>query len=588
MDNGQGKFDSKEAAHALDVPGLARELHVQLERYIEAQYPIRHASVVAERHALLETTKVISQEPFIESTPGYASGPLYSSLALPSPITAALEDLASWEQPVIPSRLYKHQAEALEAFLGRDDDLIVVTGTGSGKTETFLLPILVRAFEEARSRPYTFQMPGMRALILYPMNALVNDQLTRLRSLFGNPDLAAWFKQRYGAKRPVRFGMYTSRTPYPGMMRGDKNRQHLLPLLDYYLKLEQEQPEQMHELKKRGRWPALDIARLYEAVLAGQAIPGENDSELYTRHQMQNWCPDILITNYSMLEYMLIRPIERTLFQQTAQWLKQNAANTLLIVLDEAHLYSGVTGAEIALLLRRLQARLGVSRDRVRFILTSASLDMGDDGQHSIQEFASTLAGKRGQRSPNFAVISGQRLDAPSPPSTTPGNVEQEAAVLAAFDLSAFNNRAVSPEGGWNALAALSEALGWPSPSDDHDLPHYLGQQLPQLHAFRDLWKITAGHAQAFQKIAHHLFPTLKENERGVATSALLTLAAAARLVDDRPLLPVRAHLFLRGLPPVYACINPHCSARQVPGDAPGEIGALWLSPRLHCTCGAR
>src|SRR5258706_2946971 len=182
--------------HTSDVPGLARELQVQLQRYIEAQYPIRHPSIVAERHALLETSGVISQEPFIESLPGYAAGPSSRDLALQSHITAALDELASWKPPVIPPRLYKHQAEALEAFLGRDNDLVVVTGTGSGKTETFLLPILVRAFEEAMLRSQAFQMPGMRALILYPMNALVNDQLKRLRSLFGNSSLVSWFKQR--------------------------------------------------------------------------------------------------------------------------------------------------------------------------------------------------------------------------------------------------------------------------------------------------------------------------------------------------------------------------------------------------------
>jgi ATP-dependent helicase YprA (DUF1998 family) len=136
-----------------DVPGLARELHEQLRRYIEAQYPIRHPGIVAERRALLEIPGVISREPFIESLPGYVPGPSYQELRLQPTITTALEELATWQEAILPRRLYKHQAEALEAFLGRDDDLIVVTGTGSGKTETFLLPILVRAFEEARSRP---------------------------------------------------------------------------------------------------------------------------------------------------------------------------------------------------------------------------------------------------------------------------------------------------------------------------------------------------------------------------------------------------------------------------------------------------
>src|SRR6266566_1679105 len=587
MNNGQGKLDSKETAHALDVPGLAHELHIQLERYIEAQYPIRHASVVAERHALLETTKVISQEPFIESTPGYATGPLYSGLALSSPITAALKELSSWEQPVIPSRLYKHQAEAVEAFLGHGDDLVVVTGTGSGKTETFLLPILVRSLEEARLRPHSFGMPAMRALILYPMNALVNDQLKRLRALFGDPHLASWLRQRYATRRPVRFGMYTSRTPYPGMMSVDKNSKQLLPLLDYYLTLAQEQPEQTQELKARGRWPELDLETFRTAILAGETHVSENDYELYSRHQMQLCCPDILITNYSMLEYMSMRPIERTIFQQTAEWLRQDAANTLLIVLDEAHLYNGVTGAEIALLLRRLQARLSIDRDRVRYILTSASLDIGDAGQRSILEFADALVGTRTQRGSGFAIIQGQRVEAPLSSATlyTP---EQEGTALAEFDLQAFTHRTINPTAGREAVAIFAKGLGWPSPPAYEDLPLYLGQQLPQLQAFRQLWKITTSHAQAFQNISHHLFPILDEQDQGLATSALLALAAAATTTDERPLLPVRAHLFFRGLPPIYACVNPQCSARRVNDASPGELGALLLSPRLHCICGAR
>jgi len=120
---------------ALDVPSLARELRLQLQRYIEAQYPIRHPSIVAERHALLEAADVIAQEPFIESTPGYVGGPDYCDLALSPHLTSALAELASWSPRIaVPARLYQHQATALEAFLDQDRDLIVATGTGSGKT----------------------------------------------------------------------------------------------------------------------------------------------------------------------------------------------------------------------------------------------------------------------------------------------------------------------------------------------------------------------------------------------------------------------------------------------------------------------
>src|SRR5690606_35044901 len=114
-------------------------------------------------------------------------------------------------------------------------DLIVATGTGSGKTETFLLPILSDRFMEATERPASFREPGCRALLLYPMNALVSDQVSRLRRLFGDPRVRDLFAGQFG--RAVRFGMYTSRTPYPGPRKRGRDRDDLKPLLRYYLDL---------------------------------------------------------------------------------------------------------------------------------------------------------------------------------------------------------------------------------------------------------------------------------------------------------------------------------------------------------------
>ncbi len=586
--NKQSRFFDGERRQILDVPGLARELHLQMQRYIEAQYPIRHPEIIVERQELLKTAGVISREPFIESMPGYVPGPEYRELPLPVLFTDALTEMSNWPSAPLPSLLYQHQAKALEAFFQEERDLIIVTGTGSGKTETFLLPILLRSIAEAQERPQSFCLPGMRALLLYPMNALVNDQLTRLRRLFGNPQWASWSRQRFGAKRPVRFSMYTSRTPYPGLMSKKRNEQQLLPLLDYYLKLESEQGVHEKEFKQHGRWPTLDLAALRDAAYEGKAHIGEHDYELYTRHQVQAWCPDILITNYSMLEYMLMRPIEQSIFQQTAEWLRQDSINTLLLVLDEAHLYNGVTGAEIALLLRRLHARLGIDRERVRYILTSASLDTGKRGERDILDFATALIGERANGKAGFAIIQGQRIDPPALLLDTESRPDIEATALANFDLSSFAGRAAAPEAGRSAIVALANQLNWPAPPEFQKLAGYLGQQLTGLQAFRHLWKSTASQAKSFHQLSHQLFPSLDEQARGKATSALLSLSAAASIEDERTLLPVRTHLFFRGLPPLYACINPHCSARHPRGGSPGVLGALWLSPRLHCECGAR
>nr|BBH93040.1 hypothetical protein KTA_12390 [Thermogemmatispora argillosa] len=575
-----------------DLSTIARELHQQLIRYIEAQYPIRHSDVVQERRQLLEASDVITREPYIESTPGYPGGRPYTELDLPPAIGQALAELSSLksdgQQALIPPQLYSHQGSALEALLTQDRDLILTTGTGSGKTEVFLLSILARSLDEAQQRRESFALPGMRTLILYPTNALVNDQLMRLRRLFGNPVFAQWFKGRYGVDRPIRFGMYTSRTPYPGQMSRERNESDLLPLLKFYADVT---PEQRQELEAGGRWPACNLEHLRDAASRGSVEIHPDDRELYSRHQIQGCCPDILITNYSMLEYMLMRPIERSIFAQTARHLASTPASSLLIVLDEAHLYSGVTGAEISLLLRRLLARLGIGRERVRYILTSASLDPSA-GEQGILTFAEGLVGSRGSAS--FAIVRGEPSQPPSAPSTIDGrplprlSSEAEGLALAAFDLTAFANRALCESDALRAVADLSQRLGWPVPSSFPALPHYLGRYLSSLQSFRTLWSQTAGKARALSELATQLFPSLSEEQRVHATSVLLSLAAAAQREDDQPLLPVRAHLLFRGLPTLYACVNPRCSARLHQADAPSTLGRLWLRPRLHCDCGAR
>src|SRR5262249_42867541 len=162
----------------------------------------------------------------------------------------------------------------------------------------------------------------------------------------------------------------------------------------------------------KGRWPAKDVIQFFAKHLeeqkvyksgkkAGQGYVGRHwgerflthpeDRELLTRHEMQLEAPDLLITNYSMLEYMLLRPIERPIFHQTQLWLNADPKNRLLLILDEAHMYRGVGGAEVGLLIRRLTSRLGIDRSRLRCILTSASLGKGDRADTVAEDFARGL-----------------------------------------------------------------------------------------------------------------------------------------------------------------------------------------------------
>jgi len=197
-------------------------------------------------------------------------------------------------------RLYSHQWESFEKIAREHRNLIVATSTGSGKTECYLIPLLYHLLTET---PEERRNTGIRALLLYPMNALVEDQMHRLRQqLF-------WINLNRHAKgncRPITFGRYTGATP---VAANDRHPER------------QVSTEAMHGL-----------------------------GELVYRTDMQAAPPDILVTNFTMLEYILLRDDDQQLFARPEHFR--------FLVLDEVHTYTGTQGMEVALLLRRLRAFL--------------------------------------------------------------------------------------------------------------------------------------------------------------------------------------------------------------------------------------
>ena len=193
-----------------------------------------------------------------------------------------------------------------------------------------------------------------------------------------------------------------------------------------------------NELKSRGKWPAKeDIVKWFgkpgspwqnpKTHQFRRAVTLPEDSELLTRHEVQVEPPDILVTNYSMLEYMMMRPLERPIFDATRKWLNANPSETFVLVLDEAHLYRGGAGSEVALLIRRLRHRLGITPDRLQVICTTASFE---DHQYAPQ-FGAQLSGKNAS---DFVPIPGDLLL--REPSSTADS--KSAAALAQFDLVRF------------------------------------------------------------------------------------------------------------------------------------------------------
>ena len=244
--------------------------------------------------------------------------------------------------PVDRFPLYTHQEEALLASAGSAPNLLVATGTGSGKTESFVLPVLARILKESKdwlrtsgeysqgrydgraqawehSRRNETRPAALRAIFLYPTNALVNDQMSRLRRVLALNDSPAWQRRHLGGNM-IHFGMYTSLTSPTQTPRSARKRREYEEYAD---NLREEWTTLTADLRETGNWP----------------MP--NGSEMLCRWDMQMAPPDILVTNYSMLSLMLIRSVESPIFDMTREWLSASDDNKLTLVLDEAHTHTG-------------------------------------------------------------------------------------------------------------------------------------------------------------------------------------------------------------------------------------------------------
>ena len=578
------------------IQAALRSLHTTLRDYIEATYHIRAPSLVTRRKALLDEPGVIYQDPYVESTPRYRTGKPFASMpGLPPAALAAYEVLAQ-KQDGAPQLVfdppYQHQFEAVQQCLVGGRNLVITTGTGSGKTEAFLLPILGGLARQAQSDPESFDQQAMRALILYPMNALVNDQLGRLRRLFGDRRIVDLF--RAWGTRPPRFARYTSRTPYPGLRTPNKDSTKLSAFRDFFVALEerahdggspgQEEARRLiGDLKSRGKWPAKPSLRAWFGKKGARwqdatgpfvrAVAQPNDSELLTRHEVQVAPPDLLVTNYSMLEYMLLRPIERTIFDRTREWLERRPEEKFLVVLDEAHLYRGTAGAEVGLLMRRLRDRLRIPAERLQVICSTASFH--DHGY--APDFGAQLTGVRAE---SFSAITASlALRHGAGAGST-----ADAEVLASLDLDRYYGASTDSDRREAVRAFLAHrdiALELP-------IDVTLHRALSDFPPMSQLVNTTMQKAVRIRELAPLLFPETDAEAAERAVTALMALGSSAREAENGlGLLACRAHAFFRGLPGLWACLDPDCP-EVAENHRDGICGRLYSQPRDRCTCGAR
>lgn len=428
-------------------------------------------------------------EPVFESTFGWTTAAKTLQELTPSLLSPALVDAmdapggnANSDYRFGKNRQpYVHQHQTWELLADKTPQSVVVScGTGSGKTECFMVPMLdalVREYEASRE-----PLEGVRALMIYPLNALIASQRERLH---------AW-TSAFGQN--IRFCLYNGSTP-----------------------------------------PKDNSQRV---VLA--------DSQVYDRASLRASPPPILVTNATMLEYMLIRTEDAPILQASKSKLRW-------IVLDEAHTYTGSKAAELALLLRRVMLAFDVRSEDVHFVATSATLG-GVEAEQQLRRFLASVAGLPLDR---VHVVQGQRAI----PALPKGNRRYADASLNEFlQLPEAPGKRL-----YQALCANKKAQAIRRAF----MPPY-GKEAQTLSSVDEVLaseaEITAGRQQALQ---------------------WLDLLTSARDDDGTPYLPLRLHAFHNVLNGLWACSNPDCHYRKgtVLDDPAWPYGMVYLEARSSCRC---
>lgn len=579
--------------------------------YIKSAFPLRDRALADERDALLKQPSVLSQPPLVETVPVYPSSNLTLQEAAES-LPEEYGDLAQLGMGVFPPNLhlYQHQWDSLYASLGRKKDIVVTTGTGSGKTECFVLPLLAQLAYESRNWRESptpspermwwrgenqarvgqwehLQRPtALRAVILYPLNALVEDQLRRLRVALDSQRIHRWLDECRGRNR-ITFGRYTSLTPIPGtqgVRRVNRLREILLTEID--------QPYQ--EVLQ-----GIDLGKYNEESQWYFANP--DGGEMWSRWDMQETPPDILITNYSMLNIMMMRDVERSIFEKTRDWLNvpNRPERVFHLIIDELHAYRGTPGTEVAYIVRLLLHRLGLSIDspKLRILTTTASLEDNVAGRRFLREFFGR---------DNFAFITGDEVPPPTGAYTRLRGYSKAFARFADTvqpDPHSVPIESMSPPPTQTtevrtAMRELAQQLGRRADHLAEEQQLALALKGIMAHeALRDACQQVNSTVRPTKvpDIDHALFTDESDDDSRISTAMrglLLALGMSKLPETERSPQPLRGHLFFHNLQSLWVCSNPQCDEgicnaeerqrQQTP------VGALHATHRLACACGSR
>ncbi len=577
--------------------------------YIKTAFATQYSTLELEREALLRAPGRLCQEPWLEPMPTYrTSGTKLNDLGaghLPGfseAQTQALKDFAACGL-IGDYELHQHQLSMLETVLsGRN--CIVTAGTGSGKTESFLLPVIAQIVKDslawpstdppharlndwwcnsawltalnpppqpgARRRPlsrplrvpqreHERRMPGVRALILYPMNALVEDQLSRLRRALDSPAARAWYGDKLAGNR-IYFGRYNAATPLAGHeLNPPPARGQTTPNRTKNEKL----VEELQSIQA-----ASDCAAQYAAEDEHKAdiiyfFPRLDGSEMRCRWDMQDAPPDILVTNFSMLSIMLMREADDSIFRLTREWLQEDGS-IFHLVIDELHLYRGTAGTEVAYLLRQLLLRLDLypGHPKLRILGSSASLEP-DDPQSL--DYLRDFFGVDWEPT---QIIQGDPEELPSDASERldPARFAEVGDALGSNCPESLNEACNNLLASWGCEASTDPVAAARNAFDD---------MVPDVR--QRIRTVTNDEALSLSDFATGLFQNQCSQVLRSAVRGLLFLGANT---DRFPRL--RFHWFFRNVEGLWACTQPGCGC--TPGETDGRTaGMLFPESRILC-----
>ncbi|MBU3661312.1 MAG: DEAD/DEAH box helicase [Flavobacteriales bacterium] len=420
----------------IDPIGAFDKIKDNYVRYFKTMYKFLDKELDNRKNAELtdEAKETIFKKPFLEILPEYnvaeINGRKISSIdelipkfseGFNNDITLGTEFVQKFIKPGLMNYPpYGHQVDMYIKAYVNGRNTVITSGTGSGKTESFLLPLLGYLFKEAKGwhapnyertnwfdgengdrKDYdqAYQRMGesrtsaVRALIMYPMNALVEDQMTRLRKALDCQEIRDHFDSQEGLNgNRIYFGRYNGQTI------GKKSLSKATP------KLKKQCQKELNEVIRHSqaidRYLRNNPGNSEEVKYIAPRLSEESrTAEMITRWDMQEFPPDILISNFSMLSIMLMREAEGSIFEKTKAWLQEDENNVFHLIVDELHLFRGTAGSELAFLIRMFYDAIGLSpvvedengikkpNKQLRILASSASLGNEDETQSFLEEF---------------------------------------------------------------------------------------------------------------------------------------------------------------------------------------------------------